>query len=149
MRLLPARGGVGFPLTPEEMSWQLSCFDIQVSAASGTRPLDRRYGRQSRRAMAGGRGKARLGQAARGAIAAALDFERNGGGAEFFAAAHQRRAAQLLRQKIDRACVSGVVIAWAQAFGAIRHQPRDTGLAGAGFRRSPPAAASAVSLQTA
>jgi hypothetical protein len=28
--LLPARGGVGFPLTPEEMSWQLSCFDIRV-----------------------------------------------------------------------------------------------------------------------
>jgi uncharacterized protein (DUF2336 family) len=28
--LLPARGGVGFPLTPEEMSWQLSCFDIAV-----------------------------------------------------------------------------------------------------------------------
>jgi uncharacterized protein (DUF2336 family) len=27
--LLPARGGVGFPLTPEEMSWQLSCFDIR------------------------------------------------------------------------------------------------------------------------
>ena len=27
--LLPARGGVGFPLTPEEMSWQLSCFGIQ------------------------------------------------------------------------------------------------------------------------
>ena len=26
--LLPARGGVGFPLTPEEMSRQLSCFDI-------------------------------------------------------------------------------------------------------------------------
>jgi uncharacterized protein (DUF2336 family) len=28
--LLPARGGVEFPLTPEEMSWQLSCFDILV-----------------------------------------------------------------------------------------------------------------------
>jgi uncharacterized protein (DUF2336 family) len=27
--LMPARGGVGFPLTPEEMSWQLSCFGIQ------------------------------------------------------------------------------------------------------------------------
>jgi uncharacterized protein (DUF2336 family) len=27
--LLPARGGVGYPLTPEEMSWQLSCFGIQ------------------------------------------------------------------------------------------------------------------------
>jgi uncharacterized protein (DUF2336 family) len=27
--LLPARGGVGFPLTPEEMSWQLSCFGIE------------------------------------------------------------------------------------------------------------------------
>jgi uncharacterized protein (DUF2336 family) len=26
--LLPARGGVNFPLTPEEMNWQLSCFDI-------------------------------------------------------------------------------------------------------------------------
>ena len=26
--LLPARGGVGFPLTPEEMSWQLTCFGI-------------------------------------------------------------------------------------------------------------------------
>jgi uncharacterized protein (DUF2336 family) len=26
--LLPARDGVGFPLTPEEMDWQLSCFDI-------------------------------------------------------------------------------------------------------------------------
>jgi uncharacterized protein (DUF2336 family) len=26
--LLPARGGVGFPLTPEEMGRQLSCFDI-------------------------------------------------------------------------------------------------------------------------
>lgn len=26
--LLPARGGVGFPLTTEEMTWQLSCFDI-------------------------------------------------------------------------------------------------------------------------
>jgi uncharacterized protein (DUF2336 family) len=29
--LLPARGGVGFPLTAEEMTWQLSCFDIQAS----------------------------------------------------------------------------------------------------------------------
>jgi uncharacterized protein (DUF2336 family) len=28
--LLPARGGISFPLTPEEMSWQLSCFDIAV-----------------------------------------------------------------------------------------------------------------------
>ena len=28
--LLPARGGVGYPLTAEEMSWQLSCFDITV-----------------------------------------------------------------------------------------------------------------------
>jgi uncharacterized protein (DUF2336 family) len=26
--LLPARNGVGFPLTAEEMTWQLSCFDI-------------------------------------------------------------------------------------------------------------------------
>ena len=26
--LLPARGGLSFPLTPEEMNWQLSCFDI-------------------------------------------------------------------------------------------------------------------------
>lgn len=29
--LLPARGGVNFPLTSEEMSWQLSCFDIQAA----------------------------------------------------------------------------------------------------------------------
>jgi uncharacterized protein (DUF2336 family) len=28
--LLPARGGVGYPLTPEEMSWQLSCFGIET-----------------------------------------------------------------------------------------------------------------------
>jgi uncharacterized protein (DUF2336 family) len=28
--LLPARGGVGYPLTPEEMSWQLSCFGIEA-----------------------------------------------------------------------------------------------------------------------
>jgi uncharacterized protein (DUF2336 family) len=28
--LLAARGGVHYPMTPEEMSWQLSCFDIQV-----------------------------------------------------------------------------------------------------------------------
>jgi len=28
--LLAARGGVNYPMTPEEMSWQLSCFDIQV-----------------------------------------------------------------------------------------------------------------------
>jgi len=26
--LLAARGGVSYPMTPEEMSWQLSCFDI-------------------------------------------------------------------------------------------------------------------------
>lgn len=26
--LMPARGGVNFPLTPEEMSWQLTCFGI-------------------------------------------------------------------------------------------------------------------------
>ena len=30
--LLPARGGVGFPLTDEEMSWQLSCFDIGTAS---------------------------------------------------------------------------------------------------------------------
>jgi uncharacterized protein (DUF2336 family) len=30
--LLAARGGVGYPLTPEEMCWQLSCFDIAVSS---------------------------------------------------------------------------------------------------------------------
>ncbi|HWY60854.1 MAG TPA: DUF2336 domain-containing protein [Rhizomicrobium sp.] len=30
--LLPARGGVGYPLTPEEMSWQLSCFGIALGA---------------------------------------------------------------------------------------------------------------------
>jgi uncharacterized protein (DUF2336 family) len=29
--LLPARGGLEFPLTPEEMGWQLSCFDISVN----------------------------------------------------------------------------------------------------------------------
>jgi uncharacterized protein (DUF2336 family) len=28
--LLAARGGLNYPMTPEEMSWQLSCFDIQV-----------------------------------------------------------------------------------------------------------------------
>jgi uncharacterized protein (DUF2336 family) len=28
--LLPARGGVAYPLTPEEMSWQLSCFGIEA-----------------------------------------------------------------------------------------------------------------------
>ena len=28
--LLPARGGMDYPLTAEEMSWQLSCFDITV-----------------------------------------------------------------------------------------------------------------------
>jgi uncharacterized protein (DUF2336 family) len=29
--LLPARNGVGFPLTSEEMSWQLSCFGIEAA----------------------------------------------------------------------------------------------------------------------
>ena len=28
--LMPARGGVNFPMTAEEMNWQLSCFDIAV-----------------------------------------------------------------------------------------------------------------------
>ena len=28
--LMPARNGVNYPMTPEEMSWQLSCFDIRV-----------------------------------------------------------------------------------------------------------------------
>jgi uncharacterized protein (DUF2336 family) len=28
--LLAARGGVNYPMTPEEMSWQLTCFDISV-----------------------------------------------------------------------------------------------------------------------
>ena len=28
--LMPARGGVNYPMTAEEMSWQLSCFDIAV-----------------------------------------------------------------------------------------------------------------------
>ena len=28
--LLPARGGVGFPLTKEEMRWHLNYFDIAV-----------------------------------------------------------------------------------------------------------------------
>jgi uncharacterized protein (DUF2336 family) len=30
--LIPARGGVAYPLTPEEMSWQLSCFGIDAKA---------------------------------------------------------------------------------------------------------------------
>ncbi len=61
--LLPARGGVNFPLSKEEMRWHLSYFDIRGLRRQSGR--SRRYGRCVPLLPRGGRaGKAGLGKAA-------------------------------------------------------------------------------------
>ena len=78
--LLPARGGVNFPLSKEEMRWHLSYFGISIPRFDQALGIDMNH--DAVLAMRGHPCEARLTEPAPGTAGPALDLERLGGDAE-------------------------------------------------------------------